>query len=94
MAHAPQISLLRMQSFSGQRNSSIRNDYICLKVAASRYIGTKSGPLTSDVAAHLQAAGGFLPSEQQHLRFELLKAIAQIRWCISPKHILFALQPG
>ena len=92
VAHAPHISLPRMQNFSGQRHSSIRNDHISLKFAASQYIGAKFSPLTSDVAAHLQAVGGFLPSEQQHLRIGLLKAIVQICWCISPKHMSHALQ--
>ena len=94
VVHVHQISLPRIQSLNGQRHSSIRNDYISLKLAASQYIGAKFGPLTSDVAVHLQAVGGgFLPSEQQHLRIELLKAIVKIFWCVSPKRTSRALHP-
>ena len=94
VVHAPQISLPRIQNLNGQRHSSIRNDYISLKLAALQYIGAKCGPVTSDVAARLQAlGGGFVPSEQQHLRIGLLKTIVQICWCVSPKHISHALQP-
>ena len=85
---ASQVSLPRLQSLNdvlsaGQRHSSIRNDYISQELAASQYSGANFGPLASDVAAHLGA--GFLPSEQQHLRTGLLKAIVQICWCVSPK---------
>ena len=94
VVHAPQISLPWIQNLNGQRHSSIRKDYISLELAASQYIGAKFGPLTSDVAAHLQAVGGdFLPSEQHHLRVGVLKAIVQICWCVSPKHVSHALQP-
>ena len=44
LVHAPQISLPRTQILNGPRHSSIRNDYISLKLAASKYIGAKCGP--------------------------------------------------
>ena len=79
VVHAPHISHPRIRNLNGQRHNSIRNEYISLKLAAPQYIGAKCGPMTSDVAAHFQAlGGGFVPSEQQHLRIGLLKAIVQI----------------
>ena len=94
VVHTPQISLLRLQNLNGQRHRLIRNGYISQELATSQYISANFGPLASDDAEHLQAVGaGFVPSEQQHLRIGLPKAIVQICWYVSPKHISHALQP-